>query len=108
MTNTQIVKSMYEAFSRGDIPALLNSVADNVDWVCPGPASIPQSGRYHGPSEVAGFFQKVAEATEFDEFKALYGATLVCGFADIHGTTVGILANNGIRSQGSEIKIGAS
>jgi ketosteroid isomerase-like protein len=60
---------MYEAFGRGDIAALLNSLADNVEWVCPGPASIPQSGRYRGPGEVAGFFQKVAETTEFDRFK---------------------------------------
>ncbi len=40
----------------------------------------------------------------FDEFKALYGTTLVCGFADIHGMTVGILANNGILFSESALK----
>jgi 3-methylcrotonyl-CoA carboxylase beta subunit len=38
----------------------------------------------------------VVDASEFDEFKALYGTTLVCGFARIHGYPVGIVANNGI------------
>jgi 3-methylcrotonyl-CoA carboxylase beta subunit len=35
-------------------------------------------------------------ASEFDEFKARYGTTLVCGFARIEGMPVGIIANNGI------------
>ncbi len=36
------------------------------------------------------------DASEFDEFKALYGTTLVTGFARLHGMPVGIIANNGI------------
>jgi len=40
MTNTEIVKGMYEAFGRGDTAAVLNSLADNVDWLVPGPISI--------------------------------------------------------------------
>ncbi|HMB59837.1 MAG TPA: carboxyl transferase domain-containing protein, partial [Xanthomonadales bacterium] len=39
---------------------------------------------------------RVVDASEFDEFKSLYGVTLVCGFARIHGYPVGIVANNGI------------
>lgn len=39
---------------------------------------------------------RIVDASDFDEFKALYGATLVCGFARIHGYPVGIVANNGI------------
>jgi 3-methylcrotonyl-CoA carboxylase beta subunit len=39
---------------------------------------------------------RMVDASEFDEFKALYGTTLVCGFAHIHGFPVGIVANNGI------------
>jgi 3-methylcrotonyl-CoA carboxylase beta subunit len=38
----------------------------------------------------------VVDGSELDEFKALYGATLVCGFAHIFGYPVGIVANNGI------------
>ena len=39
---------------------------------------------------------RIVDGSEFDEFKARYGATLVCGFARIWGHPVGILANNGI------------
>ena len=39
---------------------------------------------------------RLVDDSEFDEFKALYGTTLVTGFARIHGIPVGIIANNGI------------
>ena len=39
---------------------------------------------------------RIVDASDLDEFKALYGTTLVCGFARIHGYPVGIVANNGI------------
>ncbi len=39
---------------------------------------------------------RIVDDSEFDEFKALYGATLVCGFARIDGRLIGIVANNGI------------
>ncbi len=39
---------------------------------------------------------RLVDGSDFDEFKALYGTTIVCGFAHIHGIPVGIVANNGI------------
>jgi len=39
---------------------------------------------------------RLVDGSEFDEFKALYGTTLVTGFAHIQGIPVGILGNNGI------------
>jgi acetyl-CoA carboxylase carboxyltransferase component len=39
---------------------------------------------------------RIADGSRFDEFKALYGETLVCGWAHIEGFPVGILANNGV------------
>ncbi len=39
---------------------------------------------------------RIIDNSEFEEFKELYGKTLVCGFAHINGFTVGIIANNGI------------
>lgn len=39
---------------------------------------------------------RIVDGSHFDEFKALYGKTLVCGFAHINGHTIGIIANNGI------------
>jgi 3-methylcrotonyl-CoA carboxylase beta subunit len=55
---------------------------------------IPENSRK--PYDVREIIARLVDGSWFDEFKALYGTTLVCGFADIHGTTVGILANNGI------------
>ncbi len=39
---------------------------------------------------------RLVDGSEFDEFKALYGTTLITGFARLHGIPVGIIANNGI------------
>jgi 3-methylcrotonyl-CoA carboxylase beta subunit len=47
---------------------------------------------------------RIVDASEFDEFKALYGTTLVTGFARIHGIPVGILGNNGILFSESALK----
>jgi 3-methylcrotonyl-CoA carboxylase beta subunit len=47
---------------------------------------------------------RLVDASEFDEFKALYGTTLVTGFAHVHGMPVGILGNNGILFSESALK----
>jgi 3-methylcrotonyl-CoA carboxylase beta subunit len=47
---------------------------------------------------------RIVDGSVFDEFKPLYGATLVCGFAHIHGYPVGIVANNGILFSESALK----
>jgi 3-methylcrotonyl-CoA carboxylase beta subunit len=56
------------------------------------------------PYDVREVIARIVDASEFDEFKALYGTTLVCGFARIHGFPVGILANNGILFSESALK----
>jgi len=48
------------------------------------------------PYDVKEVIARIVDGSEFDEFKALYGSTLVCGFAHIFGYPVGIVANNGI------------
>jgi 3-methylcrotonyl-CoA carboxylase beta subunit len=48
------------------------------------------------PFDVREIIARIVDGSEFDEFKARYGATLVCGFAHIEGMPVGIIANNGI------------
>jgi 3-methylcrotonyl-CoA carboxylase beta subunit len=48
------------------------------------------------PFDVREIIARVVDGSEFNEFKARYGATLVCGFAHIEGMPVGIVANNGI------------
>jgi 3-methylcrotonyl-CoA carboxylase beta subunit len=55
---------------------------------------VPKDSRQ--PFDVREIIARMVDGSEFDEFKALYGTTLVCGFARIYGYQVGIVANNGI------------
>ncbi len=48
------------------------------------------------PFDVREIIARLVDGSEFNEFKARYGATLVCGFAHIEGMPVGVVANNGI------------
>lgn len=54
--------------------------------------------------DVRAIIARVVDGSRFDEFKALYGETLVCGFAKIEGMPVGIIANNGILYSESALK----
>jgi len=56
------------------------------------------------PYDVREVIARVVDGSEFDEFKARYGTTLVCGFAHIYGVQVGIIANNGILFSESALK----
>ena len=56
------------------------------------------------PYDVRELIARLVDASEFDEFKQLYGATLVCGFARLWGYPIGILANNGILFSESALK----
>ncbi len=48
------------------------------------------------PYDVREVIARLVDGSEFDEFKARFGTTLVCGFAKLYGMPVGIVANNGI------------
>ncbi len=63
---------------------------------------VPVDGRK--PFDVRDIIARVVDGSEFDEFKKLYGQTLVCGFAHIWGYPVGIIANNGILFSESSLK----
>jgi 3-methylcrotonyl-CoA carboxylase beta subunit len=56
------------------------------------------------PYDIRDIIARIVDGSEFDEFKELYGTTLVCGFAHIWGHPVGILANNGILFSESALK----
>jgi 3-methylcrotonyl-CoA carboxylase beta subunit len=56
------------------------------------------------PFDVREIIARIVDGSDFHEFKALYGTTLVTGFAHIHGRRVGILANNGILFSESALK----
>jgi len=54
--------------------------------------------------DVRELIARLVDGSRFREFKARYGATLVCGFAHIHGYPVGILGNNGVLFSESALK----
>ena len=56
------------------------------------------------PYDVREIVARIVDGSELDEFKQLYGPTLVCGFAHIWGYPVGIVANNGILFSESALK----
>jgi len=82
--NVQLVKEGYAAYSRGDIPGLLTLMAEDVEWIIPGPG-LPLAGTYRGRDGVANFFQKlVADSDVLDfqprEFVAEGDRVLVVGW----------------------------
>jgi len=56
------------------------------------------------PYDIREVIARVVDGSRFDEFKARYGTTLVCGFAHIFGMPVGIIANNGVLFSESAVK----
>jgi hypothetical protein len=71
--NTKVVQDAYAAFGRGDIPAVLNHLDDNVTWKpITGAASyVPTAGERHGKTSVAEFFRILGENVQFERFEPL-------------------------------------
>ncbi len=63
---------------------------------------IPEDPRK--PFDCRDVIARIVDGSEVDEFKALYGTTLVCGFAHLYGYPIGIIANNGILFGESALK----
>ena len=91
--------------------ALARSVVANLNWRKPDPlrrvaprAPLLDPAELHGiipvdarkPFDVREIIARIVDGSEFDEFKARFGTTLVTGFAHLEGMPVGIVANNGI------------
>ena len=95
-----------------DIVSRLNTVKNiDIDLAEPAPPKLDAEGLYgvipddvRTPYDVHEVIARVVDGSEFHEFKSLYGATLVCGFARIWGMPVAILANNGILFSESAVK----
>ncbi|QWZ07612.1 methylcrotonoyl-CoA carboxylase [Nocardioides panacis] len=98
-----IVRSIVSTFQRVPAPSLVPATPEE-------PAEDPD-GLYdvvptdsRTPYDVREVIRRIVDASRFHEFKALYGETLVCGFARIWGYQVGIIANNGILFSSSSLK----
>ncbi|MCU0968649.1 MAG: methylcrotonoyl-CoA carboxylase [Rubrivivax sp.] len=91
--------------------ALARAVVGHLNWVKPQPLRVQtprpplfDPAELHGiiptdprkPFDVREIIARLVDGSEFDEFKARFGATLVTGFAHLEGMPVGIVANNGI------------
>jgi uncharacterized protein len=60
--NVEMLRGAYEAFGRGDIPAVMSVFADDIEWHVP--AVLPQGMDAQGKTEVGGFFEKLARTWE--------------------------------------------
>lgn len=56
------------------------------------------------PYDIREVIARIVDGSRFDEFKARYGTTLVCGFAHVMGMPIGIIANNGVLFSESSLK----
>ena len=68
--NTRIAQSAYEAFGRGDIPALAELMAVDIEWVIPGdPYYDPNAGTFNGKEAVMGWFGGLGSTLDFTTFE---------------------------------------
>jgi len=69
--NTKVVQDAYAAFGRGDIPAVLNLMDDNVTWkpVTGAASYVPTAGERHGKASVSEFFKILGQSVQFERFE---------------------------------------
>lgn len=67
--NVQRAQAAYAAFGRGDIPAFMDALADNVEWVLPGPADVPLFGTFRGKAGVREWLGTMGEQVQFRVFE---------------------------------------
>jgi ketosteroid isomerase-like protein len=68
-SNVEVVRAVYEAFSRGDIPAVLARMDDAMVFTIPGSPAVPLSGVRRGVAGVTQFFAELAKTLEFSAFE---------------------------------------
>ena len=66
--NVATIKTIYEAFGKGDVETILDAVADDVDWAVDAEPVAPWYGQRSGKDGVASFFADIAGATEVQDF----------------------------------------
>jgi ketosteroid isomerase-like protein len=67
-SNLEIVKKIYAAFQRGDIPYIIDQLDDEVEWKEAEVKEIPFSGSYHGKAGVPEFFRRINDSVEVTGF----------------------------------------
>ncbi len=99
--------------------AMVRDIIENLNWPHVPANTQPYEEPLHAAEEIYGILPKestrvpfdireiisrIVDGSKFHEFKKRFGKTLVCGFASIHGSRVGIIANNGILFSESAVK----
>lgn len=69
--NLQRVQAGYAAFGRGDIPAFMEALTEDVEWVLPGPADVPLFGTFRGKAGVQEWLGTMGEHVQFRAFEPL-------------------------------------
>jgi ketosteroid isomerase-like protein len=64
-----VVREMYAAFTKGDVPGVLDRLAEDIEWKIAGPSELPYAGVHRGRDEVARFFESFGRAAEFEVFE---------------------------------------
>jgi ketosteroid isomerase-like protein len=68
--NTEVIQSLYAAFGRGDVPFILNCLANQFEWTNPGPVEIlPWAKTRRTRDEVVEFFTVLDQQWEFEQFE---------------------------------------
>ncbi len=67
--NTELVQQAYGHFQRGEIPAVLDLLSEDVEWVIPGPEVVPTAGSWHGRKQVGQFFGALSDTQEARQFE---------------------------------------
>ena len=89
MSNVDTVQAIYGAFGRGDIPFILDQVADTVDWDYASASDVPWLQPRQGKAGVRAFFEALGgfEITKFVPHTILDGGDVVVALIDIEATT---------------------
>jgi 3-methylcrotonyl-CoA carboxylase beta subunit len=98
----EIVRSIVATLGSAPAPSLARDEPEEPLTDPQGLYDIPTDPRI--PYDVHEVIERIVDGSRLQEFKALYGQTLVCGFARIWGYQVGIVANNGILFSESALK----
>jgi uncharacterized protein len=70
MTNKENAQALYRYFGEGNVPAILDLLADDIKWTCSGPTEIlPYARVYNGKQEVVDFFRLIYENKDFPKFE---------------------------------------
>src|SRR5690606_7966088 len=109
------VSGVSDYFAENEVEAIRlgREIVAHLEWTKPSaPLPRPIEAPVYDPEELLGVaswdvkvpfdarevIARITDGSRFSEFKPLYGQTLVCGWAHVHGYPVGILANNGVPS----------